>query len=83
MIRFREHRGGLEESLKTTREFDTPAEVREHLYYLFGSILVEGVTSEPYSNQADGGDDRMGWKNVHILKAPKWGVLGFMEGPLS
>jgi hypothetical protein len=35
------------------------------------------VKIEPYG----GDDNRIGWKNVHIITLDGFGVLGFCEGP--
>lgn len=44
---------------------------------LLPEIAPDDLKIEPY-----GGDDpRIGWKDVHIVTLPGFGVLGFCEGP--
>lgn len=78
--RYRDHRGSLDESLKTTREFTHKRELIEYLqndlkrYAYFPK--EEEFRIEPYS----GDDDRIGWKDVHIVRINGFGVLGMVEG---
>lgn len=78
-MRFRAHRGGLAEALETQREVNTWPEliaaVREELcgWLKFND---SDVWIEPYG----GDDDRIGWKNVHIVMVSGWQVpAGFVE----
>jgi hypothetical protein len=79
-MQFREHRGGLAESMATAFEFHTLEQLLRHIGAVRPDIVVSGsiVTAKPYG----GDDDCIGWKNVHIVTADKGGVIGFIDGPL-
>lgn len=83
MIKFREHRGGLAESMETMRTFETVHELKVHLELLFGTHVASNAVTSPYARGSDGRDDRIGWTNVHIVDSPGYGVLGFTDGPLG
>lgn len=84
---FRLHRGGLAESMATVRWFDSVEEVKNH--------VVEHLISAGYKTHTGrlptvddilirsygGADTRIGWKDVHIVTAKEWGVVGFTDGP--
>lgn len=77
---FREHRGGLDDSMKTIIVFHTRTELSRHLVHLFPHLMTSGaiIEARPYG----GDDDRIGWKDVHILIANPGGPVGFIDGPL-
>lgn len=79
-MKFREHRGGLGDSLATMIEFDTRTDLMRHLQDIRPDVFISGATLEakPYG----GDDNRIGWKDVHILVADKGGVIGFIDGPM-
>jgi hypothetical protein len=80
--KFREHRGGLKESMGTEFAF-------EHLWQLFAHIdtilMSYGVWDthasqikiEPYA-----WDHRIGW-DTHVVVITGYGVIGFTDGPCS
>lgn len=79
-MRFRSHRGGLGESLATTVDVADVKALAEHIRttlpaWGFGKD-VSNLEIEPYG----GDDDRIGWKDVHIVTIDGWGVVGFCEG---
>lgn len=78
-MKFRPHRGGLDASMREVVEVDGRAGLIEHLrktHPEFGPAFdADKVTIEPYA----GDDDRIGWKDVHIVLA-EWGPVGFCEG---
>lgn len=80
MIKFREHRGGLAESMETMRTFETVRELKEYLQLLFGWFTASKAYASPYAHDSDGGDHRIGWENVHIISSRGYGVLGFTNG---
>ena len=79
-MKFREHRGGLGESLATMIEFQTRTELARHLNKIRPDLLISGAILEakPYA----GDDNRIGWKDVHILVSDKGSVIGFIDGPM-
>jgi hypothetical protein len=73
-------RGSLDKSLETTFEFESAIELAAHIEAKLPEIgkKIESLRVSPY-----GGDDpRCGWKNVHMVEAPGYGVIGFIEGEL-
>jgi hypothetical protein len=88
MVRFREHRGQLEDALKTVHEISTKAELAQHIRnYLSRSpqfrLTDDELIIEPYVLEED---TRCGWKETWIVYrdsgALGWGVFGFTDGPL-
>ncbi len=79
--KFREHRGGLAESLETTVEVQTKAELAAHMRSKispFGFFFEDDdLTVEPY-----GFDDRIGW-DTYIVQIDGYGVAGFTNGALA
>lgn len=83
---FRWHRGGLHESLKTSKKFDGSAEELVHLLRqgldrfpsLDGKVTIDTIKVEKYG---DGIDMRCGW-DTYIVTIPEYGVAGFTDGPL-
>jgi len=77
-MRYRDHRGGLGESLATQREVSTwdelVATVRDALrgWFVFEDSALH---VEAYG----GDDDRIGWKDVQIVTVDGWGPVGFVE----
>lgn len=81
---YRDHRGGLAESLLTVREFSgTRADLidllRKNLDEFFPShgLDLSKITVEPYYP-----DERIGWMRQHIVHLAGYGVFGFTDGPL-
>lgn len=76
MIKFREHRGPLEESMKTVRVIADRNELVALLRNVFSSSeFFDGdVQIHPYRF-----DPRIGW-NTHIVTIKGVGVAGFTDG---
>ena len=77
MLRFREHRGGLKESLATQVDVEGMEELVEHC----GGILAK-------CPGCDDGTIQVGpYDSVNIVSSPKFGVIGFytevLESPAS
>lgn len=77
MIRYRDHRGSLIDSLITACELADVAALAAHISKdMPGKAIVAAeLTFVPYG----GDDDRCGWRNVHIVCARRR-VFGFCEG---
>jgi hypothetical protein len=76
---FRQHRGGLKESLDTSIIVHSKADILDCLnkgpLFIYESIPEEDITIEDY-----GYDNRIGWfTQIVVLKN---GVLGFLSEPL-
>jgi len=76
MIKYRDHRGGLEASMETAQEFETPKELRKYLEDTY--MLPKGTQLKIQHHSFD---KRCGW-DTHIVIA-KNGVLGFTDGPVT
>jgi hypothetical protein len=79
VIKYRDHRGGLDESLKTYQEFETMDQVREYvtklLWPFYVDVTKENFHSEFYCNE----DKRIGWKPVCIVTVDGFGVVGWSD----
>lgn len=77
--RFRPHRGGLADALREVVEVNGRAGLLAHLKATGAGpspFNPSKIRIEPYY----GDDNRIGWKNVHIVDIDGYGVLGFCEG---
>lgn len=78
-MRFREHRGGLSESMKTIIEVADQAALLDHIRKLaqpwptFPPVTPKTVHIKPY-----GWDGRIGWE-TYIVTLDGYGVLGFTD----
>lgn len=81
-MKYRDHRGGLAESMETAQEFDNRADLLAYLHKELGTwgfkFKDSAVTIEPYG---DGKDDRIGWTNLHIVTIDGFGPVGFADLP--
>lgn len=79
-MRYREHRGGLEESVRTTVEVDT----KRDLLKLVNSIFWENFTEDQLKirKYTENGDPRIGWVKLSIVSIEDFGVVGWLEGDL-
>jgi hypothetical protein len=83
-MKFREHRGGFEDSMSTTVEVSDRAALMAHFRKLaepwptFPPITDDTVHIESYY----GIDERNGW-DTHIVTLDGYGVLGFTDGPVE
>lgn len=83
-MRYRPHRGGLAESAAETVELDGRSGLVKHLRQHWKdwptvAFSDSQVRVAPYG----GDDDRIGWKDVHIVTIDGTGVQGFCEGPVK
>lgn len=81
MTQYREHRGGLDESMATVREVADRDALVAHLaegLAPYGTTVTDDMVAvEPY-----GFDERNGWF-THIVTIAGYGVAGFTNGPLE
>lgn len=79
MTLFRPHRGSLAVAMAEVREIDSLAELIAFAEAELGhySVDVSGLKVEPYCY-----DTRIDW-DTYIVSIPKYGVIGFTNGPLS
>lgn len=81
MRRFREHRGGLEESLETTFQFETEADLLAHI-----AKILERSNRRLGRVETDAGpghrDPRIGWNDVRLVLV-NGTPFGWVEGELS
>jgi len=71
VIKVRLHRGGLQESMETMKEFETAEECRE---FFHGACGQKDIESSFYCES----DDRIGWKPVYMV-FNKYGPIGFSD----
>lgn len=76
MIKYREHRGSLEDSLDTSREFDTIKELFKFLINEMSQycchISIQDIKVEYY-----GFDERCN-QELYVVSSEKIGVFGFI-----
>ena len=80
-MKFREHRGGLTESMATVVDVDGKtaliALMRDRLKPYNFTFEDADLTVEPYVF-----DERIGW-DTYIVSIKGYGVAGFTDGPAS
>lgn len=85
-LKFREHRGGLAESMATVIEVPDRAALVAHVKkmlapFYFGGDIEAGLNVEPYGcSGLPLLDLRIGWQ-TYIVTLKGYGVLGFTDGP--
>jgi hypothetical protein len=77
-MKFRQHKGGLEESMATVVELKNRDELTGYirgLLYSWPSVKADAelISVELYEGN---GDPRIGWKEVYIVTLEGYGVLG-------
>ena len=86
MIKYRPHRGGLQESMAEMQEFETVDEMKQFIADEYNKYPAGGrITSDDVSWSEDHGlDPRIGWEHWRyvILKNPKgvewvWGMMDY------
>lgn len=79
MIKFREHRGGLAESLDTTVTIEDRQDLIKHIQLLVKPWDIE-VVPQSIHVQYYGNEQRAaGWNNMHIVTIDGHGVIGFTD----
>ena len=85
LVKFREHRGGLAESMRTLMEVIDRKQLQRLLVeksapwevQLRELIALHGLEVKPYTY-----DERINW-DTHIVTLEGYGVIGFTDGPLD
>lgn len=77
MFRYRDHRGGLAESMATVQEFSNKENLLHYLAISLGdyakNVDINKTTIAPYRF-----DERIGWDS-HIVHLEGYGVFGFTD----
>jgi hypothetical protein len=84
MILFREHRGSLDESMKTVIEIEPTKEaLRALVVERFKQLGIVWLIRDRDQVRVDrqGFDERTGW-DTHIVTVDNWGPVGFTSGPV-
>jgi hypothetical protein len=79
---FREHRGGLAESLATCKIISTRKSLEAHLEKSFSMFKIANVEIEPYPDSKNNFDARIGWF-TQIVTIVYEGNKRFVAGYLS
>ncbi len=86
MTRFREHRGGLADSMETMVELTTMEELKSHVKKLLwqfdvpaNNLRFDDIQVKPYGCHC-WPDERIGWAETWVVTMPGYGVLGFTDG---
>lgn len=78
MFRYRDHKGGLAESLETTQEFTDKDALLEYLQKTLDQFCKTGLDLREIKIEPYGFDERIGWDS-HIVHLEGWGVFGFTD----
>jgi hypothetical protein len=83
LVKFREHRGSYADSMDTVVEIENFDALLEYANKLMKPFALQFKRDEvfvsPYTGRRD---PRNGW-DTHIVTATGYGVLGFVDGPVS
>jgi hypothetical protein len=83
-MKFREHRGGLAESMETLVELPDRAALVAYCKKLLTDwqfdVKDNDVVVEQYTPN---GDKRIGWDQLYIVSITGYGVMGFTDGPAT
>lgn len=82
-MKFRFHRGALADSMATMIEVDGRDGLLGAIRRAFEDYGPEFADDQLHVMPYCGDDQRIGWKNVHIVTIDDYGVVGFCEGPLQ
>lgn len=83
-MKFRQHRGGLAESMETLVVLGNWDELKGYIKGLLWSWpTAPEVTDQTLHVKlyVDRGDSRIGWEKTYIVTLDEYGVLGFTDGP--
>lgn len=78
-MKFRQHRGGLSDSMKTQVELLDRAALLLYIQSIlkpWGRVVLDSTLHV----QHYGYDDRIDWDN-YIVTVDDWGVIGYTDGP--
>ena len=74
MIKYRPHRGSLDEAMKEYQEFDTVDEMIQHIVHeWWGYIDAEDIVI----GESHGSDDRICWKSWRYVLTKRIGVYHY------
>jgi hypothetical protein len=82
MVKFREHRGGLAESMATLVNCDGRAALVTHIQHLLECYGLKVTDSDvKVTIYGTSGDARIGWEKVYVVTVQGYGVIGFADSP--
>jgi len=70
MIKYRPHRGGLDEAMKEYKEFTDIAEMLKHIEQTHDGMLT---TNDIVIGESLGEDSRIGWKSTRYICTTRYG----------
>lgn len=81
MIKYRPHRGSLEDAMKEAREFETYEDMKWHILreHSIGGIIRPFDLDDIVIGDVHGDDDRIGWKNVRYVCVKRYGSDDYMK----
>ena len=77
-MKFREHRGGLDESLKTLKDLPDRAALVAHVRELLSPFQFDFADDELLVLKYLP-DPRIGWDPQYIVRINRYGVIGFTD----
>lgn len=83
-MRFREHRGGLAESMETMVVVDGKKGLVAHIQKLLKPYSVAVADSDVAASlYGSSGDQRIGWEKVYVVTVKGYGVIGFSDSAIE
>jgi hypothetical protein len=83
-MKFREHKGSLDVSMRTLIEFDSKRALVTHIQNLLAPYRVtvspDDIKASLYGSS---GDARIGWEKTYIVTVKGYGVIGFSDAPID
>ena len=81
MIKYRPHRGSLDDAMKEAREFETYDDMKRHVMreHAIGGMITMFDLDDIVICDALGDDDRIGWKNVRYVCVKRYGSDDYMK----
>lgn len=83
MIKYRPHRGSLEDAMQEAREFENYEDMKRHVLREHAIWNTDGVTmfdlDDIVIGDVHGDDDRIGWKNVRYVCVKRYGSDDYMK----
>ena len=84
-IKYRPHRGGLDEAMKEYREFETYDQLKAYVVDEWAKNIDDPRIEKPFTvddvviGEVIGNDDRIGWKNVRHVCINRFGDRNYIE----
>jgi hypothetical protein len=72
-MKYRDHKGGINESMATVQEMQSPQQLMRHLQQVYGDVPVFGFKHIGY-------DERTGWDTYYVMAVIVGQEIPFVAG---